>query len=58
MDNEKEIRNIFQEYELVDMVFNKYKRERMIELCGEDWVNSHESDLHLNSKSGGNLNEL
>ena len=58
MDNERELKNIFQEDELIDMVFNKYKRERMVELCGEDWVNSHESVLHLNSITGGRDNEL
>ena len=48
MDTDENIelgRNIFIENELMNLIFNKYKRERMIELCGESWVIEQEK-LH------------
>ena len=43
--NLKKGHNIFQEDDFMYIIFNKYKRERMVELCGESWVIEQEK-LH------------
>ena len=49
MDNDgsRVERNIFQENDLMNFMFNEHKRERMVELCGEDWVLQQESENKL-----------
>ena len=44
-ENIKGEHNIFQEDDTMNLIFNKYKRERLIELCGESWVIEQEK-LH------------